>query len=460
MPRPPVLRTARQRFEEWTRLLPPEEVSAAMSSPKAWAVSGAAALGCITVAAWLPFSKRLFLTDPWPPLGVFLAAVTIDFLALRQLRARKRRIAAFLNVVQSAFLQLFGVMLVIDSKPFGAVLFASWILLVATAHGYMSRASFEHPFISAATLLVSAIGISLSPSKEHVAVLGVIGPISALGAALLGSFAAQSERTRTEAEQLRSTIQAQLVWEHSLRADRLAGSLEQVSQWNHDMRNAMTAAVCNAQILALGGSGSGGGEELREAIHDIQRSLEMLSAGFEDLRRISRNSTSETKKQPVEIGPLARTVVFGVRARFPNVAITIDVAAQPAVTVIRGGAVSIHRILENLLVNACEGDGKVAAGHVRVTVGSAEGTVRIEVRDDGPGFPQYLLEGAAPIFVSSKPNGTGLGLHGVEQLVAAGLGRIARSNPVEGGALVVVEFAAAPPEDPALPFREKRSEET
>jgi two-component system C4-dicarboxylate transport sensor histidine kinase DctB len=441
-----VLTTIRERFEEWTRLLPPEELCSEMASPKGWVAVFAMAIGCIAVGAWIPFSKHLFLMDAWPPLCVFSAAPLMDFLALRQLRKKRRKAFALLTVLQSTLLQLFSVILIVDSTLFGAVLFASWILVVASVHGHLYRSSLQHPFISAATILVSAIGIALSPTKEHIAVLAVIGPASALSAALVGGYAVEAERTRTEAEQLRSTIQAQLVWEHSLRADRLAGSLEQVAQWNHDMRNAMTAAVCNAQILALGGEKGSGGEDVQEAILDIQRSLEMLSAGFEDLRRISRNSAAESRKQSVEVGPLARTVVSGVRARFPNVEVELDLAPEPAVALIRGGTVSVHRILENLLINACEGDGKVFAKHVRLAMGLAQGVVHIEVRDDGPGFPQYLLEGSAPAFVSSKPRGTGLGLHGVEQLIAASEGRIVRSNPPGGGAMVMVEFPAAPSE--------------
>ncbi len=446
MPRAPVLSTVRERFDEWTRRLPPEKVFTELASPKGWAAAAAVAVGCIAVAAWIPFSKHLFLIDPWPPLAIFFSAALVDFISLRQLRRRKMRAVAMLVILQSALLQLFGVSLVVDSTLFGAVLFASWILVVAAVHGYVYRSSLRHPFVASATLVVSVVGIALSPDKEHIAVLAVIGPVSALGATLMGGYAAESERTRTESEQLRSTIQAQLVWEHSLRADRLAGSLEQVAQWNHDMRNAMTAAVCNTQILALGGDASSSGEEVHEAILDIQRSLEMLSAGFEDLRRISRNSAAESKRQSVEVGPLARTVVFGVRARFPGVDVSMEIAPQPAVALIRGGAVSVHRIVENLLINACEGDGKTTAKRVWLTVGPQDGVVRLEIRDDGCGFPQYLLEGAAPAFVSTKQHGTGLGLHGVEQLVAASDGSIVRSNPPTGGAKVVVEFPAAPAE--------------
>lgn len=450
MPRAFVFSTLRERFDEWTRLLPPEKVYGELASPKAWASAATLALTCIAVAAWFPFSKHLFQLRPWPPLCIFGAAVFTDFVSLQLLRRKKGTAFALSVILQSALLQLFGVMLVIDSTLFGAVLFASWILLVASAHGHLYRSSFRHPFVSAVTLFVAAVGIAVAPTKEHVAVLAVIGPASALSAAMMGGYSAESDRTRTEAEQLRSTIQAQLVWEHSLRADRLAGSLEQVAQWNHDMRNAMTAAVCNAQILALGGNSGSGGEEVREAILDIQRSLEMLSAGFEDLRRISRNSAADSRKQSVEVGPLARTVVFGVRARFSSVELEMEIPPQPAVALIRGGAVSVHRIVENLLINACEGDGKAAAKHVRLAIETTHGVVRLEVRDDGPGFPQYLLDGAAPAFVSSKTHGTGLGLHGVEQLVAASDGRIVRSNPPGGGALVVVEFPAVRTED-ALP---------
>ena len=439
-----MLQALRQRFNEWVALLPPEPVLRELSNAKAWLTATAMAATAIALAAWIPFSAHLFELRPWPAIAAYLAAIAVDFFCLDQLRRLNTALAAQAMLAQTSLLQLFCVLLVINSTLFGAVLFASWLLVVAGVHGHFYRADTRHPFVSAATLLVTAVGIGMAPSKEHVAVLAVIGPASAITAAFLGSFAVESEHARAEAEQLRSTIQAQLVWEHSVRADRLAGSLEQVAQWNHDMRNAMTAAVCNAQMLALGGEDDQGEDEVREAIHDIQQSLEVLSEGFEELRRISRHSSSEGKKQAVDLVPLARTVVFGVRTRFPSIDVTLEAPLTPLLALVRGGAVSVHRILENLLVNACEGDGKTAAHRVRAMVRGSP-SVRIEVRDDGPGFPQYLLDGPAPIFVSSKPRGSGLGLHGVEQLVAASDGRLVRSNAPEGGAVVVVELLAAPP---------------
>ena len=263
---------------------------------------------------------------------------------------------------------------------------------------------------------------------------------------MIGWWAATTERSRSEAEQLRAAIQAQLTWEHSLRADRLAGSLEQVAQWNHDMRNALTSVVGNAKLLAeLGKEGAPaiGPGEVRISLDSMKRSLEVVVAGFDDLRRISRFAEATLEKQPVAVLPIAETVVSGARFRFPHADVALCRDAIPASVLIHGGSVSVHRIIENLVVNACEGDGTTGARHVEVTVREISGAVRLEVRDDGPGFPAGLLEGPAPAFGTTKKNGTGLGLHSVEQLVAANRGRFIRANAPQGGAVVVVELPAA-----------------
>ena len=99
-----------------------------------------------------------------------------------------------------------------------------------------------------------------------------------------------------------------------------------------------------------------------------------------------------------------------------------------------------RQVLDNLILNACEGNGQNRASAVEVGVQrdpSGAGVV-IEVADDGPGFAESLLTEPIEGFATSKKNGTGLGLYTSERLVRASGGTLERTNRAGGGACVRV----------------------
>ncbi len=123
--------------------------------------------------------------------------------------------------------------------------------------------------------------------------------------------------------------------------------------------------------------------------------------------------------------------------------------------VVQGDADRVRQVLANLLQNACAATtaGMVA---IEVTKGSVEGTVRVAVSDDGPGFDPDDVDrlflpyerGAA-----SDPNGVGLGLaiaRGAVEAMGGTIGAIPREG--RGAAfwfelplLGVPSVAATPP---------------
>jgi C4-dicarboxylate-specific signal transduction histidine kinase len=112
--------------------------------------------------------------------------------------------------------------------------------------------------------------------------------------------------------------------------------------------------------------------------------------------------------------------------------------------VLPGGSASLERIVENLLINAAEGDGQRGAKRVEVSSFAHGPWLRLTVEDDGPGFaPAHLGEGPAGAFQSSKRQGMGLGLVTVASLVAAARGELSRTNRAGGGARVEVVLPRA-----------------
>jgi two-component system C4-dicarboxylate transport sensor histidine kinase DctB len=433
----------RQRLVEWTRAFPPLELLRETSNSKAWALSALLAGCIIALAAWVPFTSDLFQLRPWPAVAAFAAAFALNLLEQRALARRQLRLLALLLAIGSGLFQLFILLLVTRSSLVGAVVFGACLAIIAALHGHAYRSAWRFPFIGLASLVACAAAIPTAPTREHVALLAALGPLAAVSACLVGQWTVSSDRARLETERLREAIQSQLVWEHSLRAERLAGSLEQVAQWNHDMRNALTSVACGARLLAELEQERGSNprdQEARATFDSMKRTLDVVIAGFEGLRRISRLVESSAEKQAVAVMPIAESVAAGVRSRYPEIELAIDSELVGERVLVYGGASSVHRIVENLVLNACEGDGRSAAGRVDLRLRKLPGAVRLEILDDGPGFPPKYLAGPAPAFATTKEHGTGLGLHSVEQLVAASDGKFTRANLPAGGAAAVVEL--------------------
>lgn len=110
----------------------------------------------------------------------------------------------------------------------------------------------------------------------------------------------------------------------------------------------------------------------------------------------------------------------------------------------------LRQALLNLLVNAAEAIGRAGLatrGRLRVTTSLADGCVRIEVSDNGPGLADGVRERVFEPFFTTKPPGAGLGQglsFAYSAIVKRGGGRLTAENLSEGGARFVIELPLRP----------------
>jgi len=103
-------------------------------------------------------------------------------------------------------------------------------------------------------------------------------------------------------------------------------------------------------------------------------------------------------------------------------------------------SLALARSLMDLLDNAREasGDQNVA---IEMTVTSRDGIATIAVSDRGAGVPCLLRERLGEAFVSSRPDGTGLGLYTARSLAEALGGSLDVSDRAKGGTVVSLHLA-------------------
>ncbi|ESP87088.1 hybrid sensor histidine kinase/response regulator [Candidatus Halobonum tyrrellensis] len=240
----------------------------------------------------------------------------------------------------------------------------------------------------------------------------------ALGEILAGNVAAALEQVR-RTDQLRAR-ESELTRQN----DRLDGFVSVVS---HDLRNPLNVAQGR---LALA-------REDRDDEHlgAVARALDRMGALTEDLLATAREGEAVREVESVDLATVARDCWDTVETG----AATLDAASTGA---IRADRSRLQQVFENLFRNAVEhgGDG------VRVEVGDL--TDGFYVEDDGPGVPADERGSVFEAGYTTSCDGTGFGLHIVEQ-VADAHGWTVELVDGDGGARFEVTGVAAAVDDPS-----------
>jgi signal transduction histidine kinase len=115
----------------------------------------------------------------------------------------------------------------------------------------------------------------------------------------------------------------------------------------------------------------------------------------------------------------------------------------PAGLTTRGDRLQLRRALLNLVRNALAAAGP--DGRVVLAAGPADGGVRCEVRDSGPGVPPELRQRVFDPFFTTREKGTGLGLAFVREILRDHGSAVAVDQAPEGGARFHFLLPGAPP---------------
>lgn len=283
-------------------------------------------------------------------------------------------------------------------------------------------------------------------------VFALAAPAAFGGSWLLGTMTYRAERARIRSESLKAAVQAQILDETGRNVSRLSGAMLHVLQTTQDASNALSTALINAELLSKASEARKRGERVpideNETSHELTRQLVRLRSLVEETREVG-HAGGDHIAAPRIVAPLPviSDVLRELRVRYPDVAFGLSGAESSIGVMVSGGVDSLRRIVENLVLNACQGDGERGARRIDVSLEDAPtvGSIAICVCDDGPGFSAEQLAQPITGFQSSKSEGTGLGLYTAERLVRASGGSMARANRRGGGAEVTIFLRSMAP---------------
>jgi signal transduction histidine kinase len=188
---------------------------------------------------------------------------------------------------------------------------------------------------------------------------------------------------------------------------QLAGGLA------HQLRNAATGARLALQLHlrrhANDSNGDGNGEATREN-EGLDVALRQLLLVEEQVKALlSLGSEDQRALVPGTAGAIVDEVAHLVRATCEHENVTFDVDGEEADRAADvGDAEGVRSALLNLVLNAIEAAGP--GGDVLVVPAVDDGRLRFDVYDSGPGPATDLGDGVFEPFVTTKPEGVGLGL--------------------------------------------------
>jgi two-component system phosphate regulon sensor histidine kinase PhoR len=193
-----------------------------------------------------------------------------------------------------------------------------------------------------------------------------------------------------------------------------------VANVSHELRTPVAVIRANAETLMAGAKDDPiVGPKLIDGLH---RNAERLARILADLLDLSRLDAGQYRLEVASVTVKGVTeqslTAVETQAQRRNVTVAVDV---PDALTVKADPKALDQILVNLIDNGVKYTH--ADGHVWVQARESGDTVRIEVRDDGPGIADKHRERVFERFYRAEPSrsreagGTGLGLSIVKHLV-------------------------------------------
>ena len=231
-------------------------------------------------------------------------------------------------------------------------------------------------------------------------------------------------------------------------AGRVATTEQLASSFVHEIKQPLGASLTNAQsALKLLDVPSPNLAEVRAALEDIVADNRRAGDIVQCLRRFLRRQ--EPSFTAIPIPELFDAVVHFVAPEARKQGIEIRVVADERLPEVLADRVQVQQVFVNLLLNSFDALDVNTPGERRVLIAAAAAPldrVAISVRDSGPGVPEHLRGSLFEPFVTTKPQGLGIGLAIAQTIVTEHGSRLTYSDARNGGAVFTFSLPAAPRE--------------
>jgi len=232
-------------------------------------------------------------------------------------------------------------------------------------------------------------------------------------------------------------LQAQLV-----QSEKLASLGNLVGGAAHELNNPLTAMLGYSELL----SGTELSNEQRALSDKISHQAKRIRSLVGSLLSFAKQVPAS--KSSVDVNLVVQTALKLCRTQLQGANAQYTVHLEDSLPSVRGDSNQLLKVFIQVISNGAHAVAEKHGGTIAVRTSVADGLVRVEFADDGPGIkePARVFDP----FYTTRPvgQGTGLGLSMCYGIMQEHGGKISCHNREEGGACFVVEMpSVAKPEE-------------
>jgi signal transduction histidine kinase len=289
--------------------------------------------------------------------------------------------------------------------------------------------------------------VTRSPEENtlslQIFLLAISIPLMMLAALIEERRRAEEQTRQAHEEARRAQEEARREREELAHVLRVATLGELTASLAHQINQPLAAIVTNAQAaLRLLGATPAEPALAQDALADIAQDAHRASQIIRRMRALFHKEHEE--HVAVDINALIEDALGLLSADMERKRIVVRVARGEALLpAILGDAVQLQQVVLNVVVNACEAIEATGVGPRAILIETTQpalGRLALAVRDSGIGVKEADLERIFEHFVSSKPQGLGMGLAISRSIVQAHGGRIWATANADMGLTMHVEL--------------------
>lgn len=219
-----------------------------------------------------------------------------------------------------------------------------------------------------------------------------------------------------------------------IQSEKLSALGRMVAAIAHEINNPLTTILGQIQLLQA----TPDAPDVRERLAVVADEAFRAARIVHNLLTFAQHSTPE--RRPCNLADQIRWVLdlSGRQLEHSDIEVATEIGPCPDVWVDEN---QIRQVLLNLVQNAEQAMTEASSPRVlTLRLGEADGRVRIEVLDTGPGIAASALPRIFDPFFTTKPTGTGLGLWVSLTMIEQHGGRLTAENRPERGAAFLVSL--------------------
>jgi signal transduction histidine kinase len=210
------------------------------------------------------------------------------------------------------------------------------------------------------------------------------------------------------------------------------------SEMAHEVRNPLHGMMMHVAVLR---------ERLQDPAPDVVKSLDVVEREIGRLDGVVNKfmdlvRPKEVALKPIQVNTLLREVAALLEAEWRPKGVSISLDLAHDLPELMGDEDLLRRAFMNIVLNGCQavrGQGSVAV-ESRLQAG---GVVKVAITDTGAGIPAADLEQIFAMYYTTKPGGSGIGLHLVRRVVDMHNGDVQILSQVGRGTSVIVRLPVA-----------------